>query len=119
MKNSPMVRRPSLREKECCDSLKPEVECRLEKQSCGLGWELTRIAVILSRTSQFAAASYSALTQKQWPLVQISQWTGAAGTGAATTMTDLGGCTSRERARKFIVVRHPNKLPLNILVYPV
>jgi len=28
-----------------------------------------------------------------------SQWTGAAGTGAASTMTDLGGCSSRECAR--------------------
>ena len=45
-----------------------------------------------------------------------SQWTGAAGTGAASTMTDLGGCSSRECALVFIVVRDPNKEPLNMLV---
>ena len=31
-------------------------------------------------------------------------------------MTDLGGCSSRECALVFIVVRDPNKEPLNMLV---
>ena len=35
------------------------------------------------------------------------------------TITDMGGCASRECTLIFIVVRHPNKEPLNMLVYPV
>ena len=45
--------------------------------------------------------------------------TRTVGTEDATTMTNLGGCASRECARMFIVVRHPNKEPLNMFVYPV
>ena len=34
-------------------------------------------------------------------------------------MTDLGGCSSRECALVFIVVRDPHIEPLNMLVYLV
>ena len=53
----------------------------------------------------------------------IGAGTGSAGTQSlsgrvrqGSTATDLGGCSSRECARVFIVVRDPNKVPLNMLV---
>ena len=41
--------------------------------------------------------------------------TGTEGTEDTTLMTDLCGCVSCECARMFIMVRHPNKEPLNSL----
>jgi len=74
-----------------------------------------RLNVMISRRRRAIGAGMGAAGEQS----RSGRKTGAAGTEAATTMTDLGGCASRECACMFIVVRHPNKGPLNMFVYPV